>query len=216
MLAEKSQRITHLFGKQISKEVAEKMLEQNGQLESRRMNVAVMFIDIRDFTKFACDKSPEEIVQYQNLFFNKVVTVVSKHGGIVNQFLGDGCMTTFGAPVEIENPSCQAVNAALELLGQIRLDVQVNRMNDTTIGVGIHCGEAVTGNIGNAERQQYSITGNVVIMASRIEQLNKTYQSQLLVSEEVIRETNFVHPSQKLGNIILKGFETPLSIYQLA
>ncbi|MFT3912124.1 MAG: adenylate/guanylate cyclase domain-containing protein [Ferruginibacter sp.] len=214
--AEKSQRVVNLFGQQISKEVADKMLEQDGKIESKRMNVAVMFIDIRDFTKFAAGKNPEEIVQYQNAFFTLVVDAVSKHGGIVNQFLGDGCMTTFGAPLVSENPSQQAVNAALELIQQLEIARQHNKIIPTRIGVGIHTGEAITGNIGNADRQQYSITGSVVIMASRIEQLNKQFHSQVLVSEEVIRCIENTKTVEKYNGIELKGFDQPISIYKVA
>lgn len=214
--AEKSQRVTNLFGQQISREIADKMLEQDGKIESKRMNVAIMFIDIREFTKFAAGKSPEEIVHYQNAFFTIVVDIVSKHGGIVNQFLGDGCMTTFGAPVISNNPSQQAVNAALELLDQLEDASGQNKIIPTKIGIGIHTGEAITGNIGNADRQQYSITGNVVIMASRIEQLNKKFQSQLLVSEDVVRCIDNNVTGELYTDIELKGFERPMSVYKVA
>lgn len=216
MHAEKSNHVTNLFGQQISKEVAEKMIEQNGRIESKRMNVAIMFIDIRNFTEFASGRNPEEIVQYQNAFFTMVVDAVSKHGGIVNQFLGDGCMTTFGAPVELQNPSQQAVDAALELLQQVDKAVREEKIIKTKIGIGIHTGEAVTGNIGNAERQQYSITGSVVIMASRIEQLNKKFQSQILVSEDVAYRIGNRVTAELYSDICLKGFDKPVSIYKVA
>lgn len=214
--AEKNQRVTNLFGQQISKEIAEKMLENDGQMESKRMHVAVMFIDIRDFTRFAAGRSPEEIVKYQNAFFTRVVDAVTRHGGIVNQFLGDGCMTTFGAPASLENPSQHAVNAALELLEQLENDMNEKRIIPTRVGIGIHAGEAVTGNIGNADRQQYSITGSVVIMASRIEQLNKQFNSQILISEEVAARINNKVTADLYNHVELKGFDRPVAIYKVA
>jgi len=215
--AERRHKVENLFGQQISIEVAEKMLENDGIIESRRMQVTVMFIDIRNFTHFAAGKSPEEIVQYQNAFFSIVINSVIKHDGIVNQILGDGCMVTFGAPLPLQNHSQKAVNAALEILHQLETAVGNGNINPTRIGIGIHTGEAVTGNIGTDIRQQYSITGNVVIMASRIEQLNKEFQSQLLVSEDVTRSiANFIPETNSYRDISVKGFEKPVTIYKVA
>ncbi|HKO80250.1 MAG TPA: adenylate/guanylate cyclase domain-containing protein [Chitinophagaceae bacterium] len=210
-------KVENLFGQQISMEIAEKMLENNGIMESKRMEVTVMFIDIRNFTHFAAGKSPEEIVHYQNAFFRIVINTVTKHDGIVNQILGDGCMVTFGAPLPVQYHSQKAVNAALEILDQLEKAVQKGYIHPTRIGIGIHTGEVVTGNIGTDARQQYSITGSVVIMASRIEQLNKEFQSQLLISEEVTRSiANFIPETNSYRNIPLKGFEKPMTIYKVA
>lgn len=215
--AERRQKVENLFGQQISVEVAEKMLENNGRFESKRMNVAVMFIDIRNFSKFAAGKSPEEIVQYQNAFFSIVINTVTKHKGIVHQFLGDGCMITFGAPLSLDNPSVNAVNAAIELKQNLRDAIVKGNIPDTTVRMGIHSGDAVTGNIGTDTRQQYSVTGNVVIIAARVEQLNKQLGTEVLITEEVfnkIKDTpnNFQH----VGELSVKGFEQPIIVYKLA
>jgi adenylate cyclase len=215
--AERRQKVENLFGQQLSIEVAEKMLENDGKIESKRMTVAIMFIDIRNFSNFASGRKPEEIVQYQNAFFKIVINTVSAHNGIIHQFLGDGCMVTFGAPLDLENPSQHAVDAANALLSAIEKAVVRQEIPPTKIGLGIHTGEVVTGNIGTNERQQYSITGNVVIMAARIEQLNKQFNSQLLVSEDVIRSINAAdRPATCLEAVVLKGWHEPVPIYQLA
>ncbi|MBS1597932.1 MAG: adenylate/guanylate cyclase domain-containing protein [Bacteroidetes bacterium] len=214
--AEKRQKVENLFGQQISMEVAEKILENDGKIESKRMNVAIMFIDIRNFTNFAAGKNPEEIVDYQNAFFKIVLDTVTKHSGIVHQFLGDGCMVTFGAPIDLKNPSQNAVFASIMLLKSLQDAVKEGEIEETKIGIGIHTGEVVTGNIGSAERQQYSITGSVVILASRIEQLNKQFGSQLLVSEDVmqcIQDADL--PVTSFGSVALKGWHKPISIYKL-
>lgn len=215
--AERRHKVENLFGQQISAEVAEKMLASDGKIESKRMDVAVMFIDIRNFTHFASERSPEEIVQYQNAFLNIVIRNVTKHDGIVNQILGDGCMVTFGAPVPLDNPSQRAVNAAISILKELHIAVALEHISPTRIGIGIHTGEAVTGNIGTSSRQQYSITGSVVIMASRIEQLNKEFHSQLLISEDVFRSINNQTQLPEIyRDITLKGFDKPVSIYKVA
>jgi adenylate cyclase len=215
--AERRHIVENLFGQQISTTIAEKMLQNEGKIESKRMQVAVMFIDIRNFTHFAAGRSPEEIVQYQNAFLNIVIDTVVKHDGIVNQILGDGCMVTFGAPVPLGNLSQKAVNAATEILDKLNAATQKGKIYPTRIGIGIHTGEAVTGNIGTATRQQYSITGTVVIMASRIEQLNKEFHSQILISEVVYEAIDRHSVSvESFKDITLKGFDNPVTLYKVA
>ena len=215
---ERRNRVECLFGQQISIEVAEKLLENNGEIESKRMRVAIMFVDIRNFTSFAAAISPEEIVQFQNTFFTVVSNVVAKHSGIVNQFLGDGCMVTFGAPAHLTNPPLHAVSAALEIKQKLREEVDVGNIPDTRIGIGIHAGDAVTGNIGTAIRQQYSVTGKCVIIAARIEQLNKEFNSEILITQEVFHHASpyLDFSTQDLGEINLKGFEEPYIIHKVA
>ena len=215
--AERRHKVENIFGQQLSTEIAEKMLENDGKIESKRMNVAITFIDIRNFSAFASNKKPEEIVKYQNEFFTIVINSVGKFNGVVHQFLGDGCMVTFGAPVELVNPSQNAVNASLLLLDELDKASKNCNLIPTKIGIGIHTGEVVTGNIGPAHRQQYSITGSVVIIASRIEQLNKQYGSQLLVSENVLNDLEQLTVSPScFGQVALKGWHKPISVYQLA
>jgi len=215
-VAEEANKVVNLFGQQISKEIVDEMLQNEGAIKSKMMNVCIMFIDIRNFTKFVMDKSPVEIVKYQNAFFSIVVNAVTKHHGIVNQFLGDGCMITFGAPTPLKNPSQHAVNAAIELRKELNKEISKGNIPLTNIGIGIHTGDAVTGNIGNDDRQQYSITGNVVILASRIEQLNKKFNSQFLASGDVIKLIDKTINSELMGDILLKGWSEPVPIYKLA
>jgi len=122
--AEVGNKIVNLFGQQISKEIVDEMLESEGSLQSKLMRVCVMFVDIRNFTKHVADKSPAEIVEYQNAFFKIVINAVTKHHGIINQFLGDGCMITFGAPVVLKNPAQHAVSAAIEIHSELNEQIQ--------------------------------------------------------------------------------------------
>lgn len=216
--AEAGNKIVNLFGQQISREIVEEMIEGEGLLQSKLMRVCVMFVDIRNFTRHVAGKTPGEIVHYQNTFFAIVIKVVARHHGIINQFLGDGCMVTFGAPVVLRNPSKHAVDAAIELHEELTKEIEKGNIPPTNIGIGIHVGDAVTGNIGTTERQQYSITGSVVILAARIEQLNKDYYSQILISEDVKHQLDDQLPSDTkyLGNVELKGWHHPMGIYKIA
>jgi adenylate cyclase len=217
IVAEKGSRIVNLFGQQVSREVVDEMLESEGEVPSKLMRVCVMFIDIRNFTSHVMGMTPTEIVSYQNSFFSIVIEVVARKGGIINQFLGDGCMITFGAPVPLANPCECAVEAALEIKERLSEQAHQNIMPATTIGVGIHVGHAVTGNIGTELRQQYSITGSVVILAARIEQLNKDFKSQILISAEVIGDLGRINDKvEHMGKVLLKGWSEPVGIYKLA
>ncbi|MFD2932618.1 adenylate/guanylate cyclase domain-containing protein [Spirosoma flavum] len=213
---ETEQQAVLLFGQQVSPEIAHAVLEQKGNYQSRHMRVAVMFLDIRNFTNYASHHTPEEVMDYQNTFFGIIIDIVEQHRGVVNQFLGDGCMITFGAPVEAENPAEVAVEAGFAILKELRKAVTDELMIPTTVGIGIHIGDAVVGNIGTKTRQQYSVTGNVVILSSRIEQLNKFFKTQFLVSSDVYN--TLAKPPETahyLGPTFVKGVDQEIELYQL-
>jgi adenylate cyclase len=126
-------------------------------------------------------------------------------------------MATFGAPVATGRDCANALSAARELLAAVKALSDSGRIPATRIGIGLHAGEAVTGNIGSQARQQYSISGNVVILASRLEQLNKDYGSQLLVSAEVLRAAGEEgRGAEPLGAVQLKGHDEAIEVYRLA
>lgn len=214
---ETQEHIVEMFGQQVSPEVAQLMLEQNGILKAKHEKVSIMFLDIRNFTVYADTHSAEEVMTYQNAFFEVVANTVNEYNGIVNQFLGDGCMVTFGAPIHLENPSDNAVKAALSIIEKIQGMNDAGLIPHTGVGIGIHTGDAVVGNIGTDARQQYNITGNVVIQASRIEQLNKKYQSQLLISQEVMDEITAIPiDTVQVGSVKLKGMANEMFLWKLA
>ena len=215
-LVEDENKLFNLFSRQISKEVATELLNKDGQMPSELRFVSVMFIDIRNFTVYAETQEPEDIVKFQNEYFGIVTEVVHKYEGIVNQFLGDGCMITFGAPLKVDNPSANAINTALEINQIIDDKINNKELHQFTIGIGIHCGNAVTGNIGTNVKSEYSITGGVVILAARIESENKTYGSKILISKDVleasgVKELNAV----AMGASHLKGWSHPVELYRL-
>jgi adenylate cyclase len=205
---EERQRVVSAFGQQVSPAVVDELMKRGGDLASRRSFVCVMFMDIRDFTPMVESRSPEEIVALQNEVFGVAIEVVSRHHGTINQLLGDGFMATFGAPLSTGDDCRNAVAAAREL---------VSRIKQVRIGVGLHAGDAVTGNVGSALRKQYSVTGNVVILAQRIEQLNKQFGSQLLVSREVLRHAGAeANGAMALGPVHVKGRADPIEVYRVA
>lgn len=208
--------VIDLFGQQISPQIVENILKNKTELSGARKMVCIMFLDIRQFTPFVENHQPEEVVAYLNTLFSFMIDIVQSHHGVINQFLGDGFMATFGAPVSIGNSSQHAAEASQEIIEKLSIEYEKGNIPKTRIGIGLHYDEAVTGNIGSSLRKQYSITGKVVIMASRIEQLNKKYNTCLLISEEVYNQLNNV--TQKTFNWLeaskIKGSEKLVSLYK--
>ncbi|MCK9452653.1 MAG: adenylate/guanylate cyclase domain-containing protein [Bacteroidales bacterium] len=207
-------KVEFLFGQQISKPIANVLLNAGELLQSKKTKVTVMFLDIRGFSELTKRKTPEEIVKYLNQLFAFMIDIVQKKGGVINQFLGDGFMATFGAPIADDNSRQNAVEAALEIYQKLQELNKNKSIIPTSIGIGVHYGVAVTGNIGTVDRMQYSITGKVVIISSRIEQLNKQLNSQILISYEVLKglkkETSRFYFA---GSFQLKGISRAMKIF---
>ena len=208
--------IETLFGQQVSEEVAKELVSGEGEVDSKLCQVTVMFLDIRDFTSYADSKLPKEVASFQNIVFSELINIVRASKGIINQILGDGIMATFGAPVFTTSHIKNAVNAGYAMIGKIKQLVNEHKIPPIKIGIGLHTGQVLAGNIGNEFRKQYSLTGSTVIIASRIEQLNKVYNSQFLISDDIYEEVkNMGYPISRIDEVKLKGIEQPIEIYRL-
>jgi len=215
-LIKAEKKIKTLLDQQVSMAVAKELLSESSDDKIQRKLVCIMFLDIRGFTPFAENRKPEEIIQYQNEVFGFMIDSVYKHHGIINQFLGDGFMATFGAPVSSGNDSENAFLAAKEIIQSVNEKSENGEIPFTKVGIGLHTGRVVAGNVGTDLRKQYSVTGNTVIIAARIEQLNKKYDSQLLISKEVYKE---LKPDNELKEdfieVLVKGRKEPLQIIKV-
>lgn len=211
---QKSKMETHL-GQQVSRDILTTLTKDGGK--PMKVNATVLALDIRGFTQFTEGLSLDEIQDFQNKFFGPVLDIIHQHRGVVNQILGDGIMATFGAPSPNPLHADMAFQSALKILEKVSQLCREGVIPETRIGMGIHSGEVITGNIGNENRKQYSISGKAVIIAFRLEQLNKDYNTQLLISEEVRR--NVVRGNvtiNSLGKVRLKGLETQIEIHKVA
>jgi len=211
--------VINIFGQHVSPSVVEKLLNQKTELPSEIRHVCMMFLDIRNFTSFSEKKTPDEVFDYLNYLFDFMIDIINENGGIINKFLGDGFMAVFGAPISNGNDSKNAVVASVQILERIQKEISLGKIPETKIGIGLHSGDAVTGNIGSSKRKEYTIIGDVVNLASRIEQLNKTYGSQLLISEPVndaLRDIDIPIEPKFIGEVLVKGREVPAKIYRLA
>lgn len=214
---EERNQIARMFGEHLSTAVAEQLLAQGADLPSERKTVCVMFLDIRNFTTFSEKKNPEEVVRYLENLFSFMIEIVNRHNGIINKFLGDGFMAVFGAPVSGGNDSLNAVNASREILSRLNLEVEQGKLPPTRIGIGLHSGDAVTATIGSSLRKEYTVIGDVVNLAARLEKLNKNFGSQLLISDEVRNQIRSVNEEGvPMGEVDIRGRANPIHVYQLA
>ncbi len=208
--------IQKLFGQQISKEIVDELVDNKYEIQSSVRFAAIMFLDIRNFSIFAQNKSPEEIIAYQNNVFSFIIEIINKNKGIVNQIMGDGLMAIFGAPLEHDNDCQLAVISALKIHKELKRRNDEGLIPETIIRIGINAGEVVTGNVGTSERKQYSVTGQPVIIAARLEQINKELNSSILISNEVYSRINKDNLDPILHrNILIKGMSNPFDVYQL-
>ncbi len=148
-------RVTNLFGQHVSPQVVERLMAEGAATESEIRRVAVMFVDFRSFTAGASTRSPREVVDRLDGAFAVLVDILDRHGGIVNKFLGDGFLALFGAPFEAHDAAHRAVAAAREMLDA---NERVNKATSwpLRIGIGVHVGEVVAGNVGSPRRKKRS------------------------------------------------------------
>jgi adenylate cyclase len=210
-------RILGVFGQHVSPQVVERLVMGEAEARGELRDVCVMFLDIRDFTAFAEKRSAEEVVDYLNAIFDAAVAAVVEHHGIVNKFLGDGFMAVFGAPIAEGNPCANAVEAGLDVLSRIERLQAEGRIAPTRVGLGLHAGPAVVGTIGATQRKEYTVIGDVVNVASRVEALNKEFGSRMLVTEAVWRASGRSEDAPLSRDPLrVRGREMPVRIFQLA
>jgi len=204
-----------LFGEYVSPRIVERVRRGEISLTGERRTVTILFADIRDFTPLAFGREPEAVVNYLNEYFRRVCEVIARHDGMVNKFIGDGVLAVFGAPDDDPDHALHAARAALEMVaatsGLLRPD------GDTTrIGVGLHTGQVVLGSIGGARRKDYTVIGDVVNTAARIESLTKNLGCPVLASKAAVEAAGTKGLEvESLGQHDLKGRARPEEIFRL-
>jgi adenylate cyclase len=208
-------RVTNLFGQHVSPQVVERLLAAGAGGASEVRHVAIMFVDFRNFTGAARVRSPREVVDRLDGVFAVLVDILDRHHGIVNKFLGDGFLALFGAPIEDPDAARHAVAAARDMLEAMERN---NVGNDwqLRIGIGIHMGNVVAGNVGSPRRKEYTVIGDTVNFAARLETLNKEFGSQLLISADVRDAlSEACGDAVSLGAVPVKGYDQPQTVWKL-
>jgi len=183
---------------------------------SETRNVTVLFSDIRDFTFISEHSNAQDVVDFLNGYFAKMGGEIISEGGHIDKFIGDAIMAVFGAFGNIENSPENAIRAAVKMiavLDQMNLSGHEISRNKLRIGIGINFGECILGNIGFQNKMDYTIIGDTVNLASRIENLTKLYHHPLIVSEYVYDATKDKFLFRKIDNVRVKGKEKPAGIF---
>ncbi|MDZ7608586.1 MAG: adenylate/guanylate cyclase domain-containing protein [Cyclobacteriaceae bacterium] len=219
-LIAKQNKTLDLFTKYVPEPIVKKILAQSRQemKEGEQLEVGLLFCDIRNFTSLAEDLSPNQVVHVLNMYYSKMSEVIKKHNGVVNQFVGDEIFVSFGAPVPIENPEISAVRCAVDMIKKLK---EINKSlsdivkHTVVVGIGINFGWIIAGNLGSDDRLSYSITGDAVNTAKRIESLTRGIPNAILISENVYLKTKDVINVKPWGEIEMKGKHNTVNVYQI-
>jgi adenylate cyclase len=211
--------LSDTFGRSVDPRVRDHLLAGNIDLGGTLKEAAVMFCDIRGFTTFSEGKREEEIVAVLNEHFEAMDAAIGRHDGMINKFLGDGFLALFGLPLEAANPCNDAFLAALEM---VAANDELNRRREARgdspldIGVGLHYGPLVAGNIGSYRRSEYTVIGDAVNVASRIEGLTKRFGTRIVVTERfasLLPDETVSREPTDLGRTEVRGRTEPVQIY---
>jgi adenylate cyclase len=213
--------VKDLFGRFVSREVSAKLLAGEIELGGEQREVTVLFSDLRDFTRLSEERSPTEIVGLLNEHFHNVVRAAARHGGIVNKFGGDSTMIIFGAPVEMPDHADRALATALEMdeaLAEMSKHRQAEGWKPLRQGIGIDTGMVVAGQIGSEDRMEYTVIGDAVNVASRLQAMNKMFKGcDIVFSESTLKA--LANPQawvwESRGRTRVRGKQEDVGIYSL-
>ena len=214
-LAER-EKIKDAFGKFVNKDIAERVLRDEIKLGGERKNATIFFSDIRSFTSISEKLEPEEVVEFLNEYMTRMIECVNQTFGVVDKFIGDAIMAVWGAPVSRGNDTENAINGALMMrksLIEFNADRGGAHKPIIKIGAGINSGPVLAGQIGSTERMEYTVIGDAVNLASRIEALNKPFGTDILISENAYETVKSIFRVQPMKKITVKGKSDPQQIY---
>lgn len=211
------QRLRRAFGSYVSPQVMDEILQGTLKpgLHGERKTLCLLFSDVRGFTTLSEHLAPEEVIAILNRYFDQMTTAIQGHQGTIDKFMGDGIMAFFGAPKPLENPANLAFRASrdmLERLDRLNAEFVAEGRQTLKIGIGLHLGGAVVGNMGSEQRNEYTAIGDVVNTCSRLEGLTKNAGYPLLVSRPVMEALKEEAEFDPLGEMPVKG-RAPVEVF---
>ncbi|MCR5288553.1 MAG: guanylate cyclase [Treponema sp.] len=216
-------RIRRAFSRFVPEQIIDSLVLQSDETNKKlgvgeTRSVAILFSDIRSFTNISEKNRPDVLVAFLNRYFSTMVDIIKKHGGTIDKFIGDAIMAEFGTPVSYDDNCRRAIMAAYEMrdaLSSVEMGELIMPEGMTfNIGIGIHYGDVIVGSIGSKDKTDYSVIGDNVNLASRLEGLTKTYGTQILVSDSVrsdAGENSFCF--RHLDDVRVKGKKNAVAIY---
>ena len=209
------------FGKVVTPEIRNWLLQGNTNLGGETVCATVLFCDIRGFTTLSEQINPKQVVSLLNKYFSGMEQCIVKHNGIINKYIGDAIMAIFGVPLANENQALDAYKCCLDMrkkLTELNKELEAENLPSIKFGIGLHTGNVLAGNIGSNSRMEYTVIGDTVNVASRIESLCKEYDCDLLLSETTVEKINNsgeAFPQLKsIGETQIRGRKTAISIYK--
>ena len=216
----KKAKMQKAMGKYLSQEVMQNVVNNidNIELGGKRADITVLFADIRNFTSISENMDASQVTMILNEYFSALVPIIEEHGGVLNKFMGDAMLAIFGEPHKNENHALTAVKCATKMLKKVKhlQDKWVDEGKPKIeIGIGISSGEAFIGNIGSNDRLEYTVIGDTVNTASRIENYNKVYKTNFLISEETYKRVKNKVDVITINNVIIRGKASRMTIYEV-
>ncbi|MBD3272587.1 MAG: CHASE2 domain-containing protein [Elusimicrobia bacterium] len=220
MEEKEKRRIKRTFGQYVSRTVLDEILSNPNlaKLGGERRMMSILFSDIRGFTSMSEGMDHEAVVDILNEYLTRMTDMVYKHGGTLDKFIGDAVMAFWGAPTPQPDHAQRAVLCAIDMIDELHVLQEKWRSEGRhviDIGVGINTGDAVVGNMGSHERMDYTVIGDNVNLASRLEGLNKQYKSNIIISAATYELVKDMIEVKDLGKSIVKGKEIEISIFQV-
>ncbi len=210
--------VKETFGKYVSPEIRDEILGGRIPLDGQLREVTVLFADLRDFTPWVERSDPRQVVRDLNAYFTEMEAAIRSHGGLVLQYIGDEIEAVFGAPVADPAHAAHAVESALEMRRRLSAWNAARReAGDTPLrhGIGIHTGPVIAGNIGSAERLSYTLVGDAVNLASRLQSLTKELGCDILVSADTRRHLDGDVALTPLPAVRVKGKSEEVEVFSL-
>lgn len=209
-------RLRDAFGRYVAKELADDVMKNGINLGGKEVHASVLFADIRDFTAMSETMSAREVVGTLNRYFSFVEPGIMSEGGWINKFGGDSLLAVFGVLTPQSDHIQRAVQAALNMrkaLNEFNTAQQESGKKPLRIGIGIHCGKMVAGSVGCKERMEFTVIGDTVNMASRIEDLNKQWGTDILVSEDVAGSIESRSMLRSMPEARVHGISKPIRVF---
>lgn len=220
--SERSQKklIKGMFSHYVTGDLVNELLNNPEKLKlgGEKKNLTILFSDIASFTTFSEKLSPSELVNFINGYLNEMTKIVLTNKGTLDKYIGDAVMAFWGAPIDVEEKELAACRAALQMqsrLIELRNSWQLPEAKHLNVRIGINCGEVVVGNIGGETRFDYTVMGDNVNLASRLEGANKQYGTNIMIGENVFNAIQRKILVRELDNIRVKGKEKPTKVYEL-
>lgn len=213
---EERRRVRSLLGKVVSPAIAEELLSRKIELGGEERQVTVLFSDVRGFTTLCEGAAPGTILNLLNRYLTRMTAVIENHGGVVDKYIGDAIMALFGAPLQMEDEAGSAVLTAMDMCtaaAQLNAELEAEGSPPLRLGVGVNTGQVVAGNMGSETRLNYTVIGDAVNIASRVEGLTKRYGVEIIVTEATREQcTDIVF--RELDRVRVKGKVEPVTLYE--